>query len=1346
MLRLGIKLFVLFVVGAILFVGCGEAPKDPCSAVTCPTGQTCKEGTCVGETQTCTDGQTRCGTTCHNTKTDSTHCGSCNNKCREGEACKEGQCVLTCEGGKQACGPICVDTQTDVQHCGACGTSCKPGEVCKDGACKLFCASGTTACGDTCVDTSSNTKHCGACNNPCKDKEICKEGQCTQVCESGKTDCSGNCVDTQTDNNNCGACGKACKSKEICKAGTCELDCNKDQTACGDACVDTQTDDKHCGSCDNACPSGDVCKAGTCELDCPQGQVDCNGQCADTTSDVKHCGGCGKGCLAGEVCSSGACQSTCQSNETFCSGSCVNLQASTAHCGSCGNACKPGENCNAGKCTVLCQSHETKCSGVCAYLKTDSKHCGACGNACKTGEGCCGGTCIGQQDDNNNCGACGNICSGGSSCVAGACTCPKGQTLCSGTCVDLQSSKNNCGACGTSCTSTQACVQGSCLQGWAVSAGGYKGGETAYERSYAIAKDSNGNIYVSGNLNAQLKLGSLTLAPPSGKGLFVAKFDNKLQVQWAKVIEGDRIESWGLDVDSGGNVYVAGSFESSSISMGTLMLKKSGQSVFRSDAFVAKLDGNGKWLWVNGSQGAGSEWFFGVKADTQGNVYVAGSFADAKTSSPVRFGLTALTSDTATTVVGKLDSKGKWLWAQQITAKRYSNRAYGIDLDSSGSPYITGYMWDSTIFGSTTLYANRASAFVAKLDTSGQWQWAVSATSQKTESSYSHHIATDSSGNSYIVGYFYEKAVFGSLTMTSKGSTDVFVAKVDNKGKWLWAAQGGGSNKDEGYGIDIDASGNVFVTGYFDNAATFGSLSVQSKGRFDSFVAQLDSKGKWKWATAFGGNGNKYIPGDSGRGVVVDSAGKVYVSGTFAATVGFGSSTFTSQGHMDIFVTQLDSKGAIQNTKAFGGTVSGFEILNAVTVDSTGNIYVMGSFDSTLSIGTTTLSSPNGNQSMFVGKLDPKGKWLWVRSVDVSSGSLEGRALALDSSSHLYIVGAFSTVNSSSPIQIGATSLVSKVMDVFVAKMDKDGTWLWAKTAGGSHSDYGETVEVDSTGNVYVGGYFSSKDAGFGSTTLSSQGNSNAFVAKMDASGKWLWAKSVAGNYSQMYGLHLDSQGNIYTTGLSSGTANFGSLTHTGSGTSNDSLFVAKLDKSGAWKWVSGAKGARSFSRSIRLDKAGNIYVTGNFNDTVTLGSDTLSSSGNQDMFVGKLDNAGKWLWARKAGGPGFDSSNKVDVDAQGHVYFTGMYSNKATFGSTSFTASGFNLFLAHLDTNGKWVRTREVPSTSSSTIGSIGYGIKVGDSGIAYVVGVFSDSANFGGTTLKSNGSNDMFVWFSLP
>ncbi len=887
-------------------------------------------------------------------------------------------------------------------------------------------------------------------------------------------------------------------------------------------------------------------------------------------------------------------------------------------------------------------------------------------------------------------------------------------------------------------------MKGRCLQGWAVSAGGFKGGVDAGESSYAIAKDSNGNIYVSGNMNAQLELGSLAVTSQAGKGLFVAKFDDKLQLQWAKVIEGAEIESWGLDVDSGGNVYVAGSFLSSSLSIGSLTLTNSSQA-FEGDAFVAKLDGSGKWLWVNGSQGDLTESFFGVKADTQGNVYVVGSYQAPST--PARFGLTALTSKKSTTVVGKLDSKGKWLWAQTVSATKYSNRAYAIDLDASGALYISGNMMDSTRFGTTTLYTNRQSAYVAKLDKNGLWQWAVSATSKNTESSYSYHIATDNIGNSYIVGYFSQSVSFGSTTMTSKGGTDVFVAKVDNKGKWLWAVQGGGSNGDQGFGVDFDASGNVFVTGYFGGSATFGSFSVKSNGAFDSFVGQLDSTGKWKWVTAFGGNDNRYIPGDSGRGLVVGRAGNVYVSGTFVAAVGFGSSTFTSQGRTDIFVTQLDSKGAIQNTKALGGTVSGSESLQAVTVDSSGNVYVMGSFDSKLSIGTTTLSSPNGNRSMFVGKLDPQGKWLWVRSVDVFSGSLEGQTLAMDSSNHLYIVGNFSTINASSPIKMGSTSIISKSWDLFVSKMDKDGKWLWTRTAGGSQYDYSSVLEVDNTGNIYIGGYFSHTDAAFGSTTLSSQGQYDAFVAKLDTSGKWLWVKSVTGKENQqIHSLHLDKQGNVYTAGFTGGDANFGSLQLTGSSLSNGNAFVAKMDNSGTWKWVSRAKGQRSQINSIRLDNTDHIYVVGGFSGSITLGSTTLSSSGQEDAFVGKLDNTGTWLWAQQGGGSAFDSGRSVGVDAQGNVHFVGLFSGQATFGSTSLTGSGVDSFLARLDTNGKWLSVKTVSSKSGSVVGNIVRGIAIGGSGTSYVVGSFAGAADFGGTQLTSTGGNDMFVWFSLP
>jgi hypothetical protein len=417
------------------------------------------------------------------------------------------------------------------------------------------------------------------------------------------------------------------------------------------------------------------------------------------------------------------------------------------------------------------------------------------------------------------------------------------------------------------------------------------------------------------------------------------------------------------------------------------------------------------------------------------------------------------------------------------------------------------------------------------------WLWATKAGGMGGD--LCQGIAVDASGNSYVTGGFEGTAIFGSTTLESGGSQDIFVAKLDNRGNWLWAKKAGGTDSDYGYGIAVDASGNSYVTGYFYSAtATFGSTTLTNNGFANIFIAKLDSSGNWLWAKNAGYSGC----GTSGNGIAVDASGNIYVTGDFSGSATFGSITLTSNGDSDIFIAKLDSSG----------------------------------------------------------------------------------------------------------------------------------NWLWAKNAGGTDYDYGQGIAVDASGNSYVTGYFESTTATFGSTTLTSSGFSDIFVAKLDSSGNWLWIKNAGGtDYYEGCGIAVDTSGNSYVIGWFEGSATFGSATLTSNG--DDDIFVTKLDSSGNWLWAKKAGGTDYYEGcGIAVDASGNSYITGFFSDSATFGSTTLTSNGYCDIFIAKLDSSGNWLWAQNAGGTGSDWGHGIAVDAIGNSYVTGyFFSTAATFGNITIYGSG---------------------------------------------------------------------------
>lgn len=427
-----------------------------------------------------------------------------------------------------------------------------------------------------------------------------------------------------------------------------------------------------------------------------------------------------------------------------------------------------------------------------------------------------------------------------------------------------------------------------------------------------------------------------------------------------------------------------------------------------------------------------------------------------------------------------------------------------------------------------------------------------------------------------------------------------------------------------------------------------------------------------KWAVSAGGD----FGGEYGASIVVDATGQVYVTGmVISSTSTFGNTTLTGQG---VFVAKLDAAGGFLWAIPVGGASPGHD--RAIAVDSAGNSYFTGSFQSTLTLGGTTLTS-KGDRDILLAKLDGLGKPLWASSAG-GSGTDKGTAIAVDGAKTTYATGNFV-----STATFGSTSLTAQDSSAaFVAKLDAIGNVAAAVSAEAT----GDSIAVDAAGNSFITGSFS-ETATFGSTTLSTSSmfNPDIYVAKLDSGGNFLWAVSGGGTgVDNGKSIAVDASGNVFITGVFAGTATFGPTTLTGAG---DDIYVAKLDSSGNFLWaVSAGAGGSSltgYDYSIAVDSSGNSYITGTFHGTATFGSTTLTSSGpGSDIFVAKLDGSGAFVWAVSAGGTLSDRCHSIAVDASGHPYITGSFSQTVTFGGTTLTSKGgSDIFVAKLGTNGEF-------------------------------------------------------------
>ncbi len=411
------------------------------------------------------------------------------------------------------------------------------------------------------------------------------------------------------------------------------------------------------------------------------------------------------------------------------------------------------------------------------------------------------------------------------------------------------------------------------------------------------------------------------------------------------------------------------------------------------------------------------------------------------------------------------------------------------------------------------------------------WDWAVSG------GDYHHDkgtaIAADDSGNSYITGNFLYTADFGSAALSSLGGNDIYVAKLDADGNWLWAVQAGGQYiGDFGYGIAADESGNCYVTGCFENSADFGQFSLTSNGGRDVFLGKLDGNGNWLWVKKAGGIGS-----DAGYDVTLDEAGNCYVTGTFENTASFGSFDLNSSGASDIFAAKLDVNGNWLWATSAGS--NSYDNSRSIAVDAQNNSYICGQFVFTAYFGAYSIICAGGFQEdIFAAKLDADGNWLWASSAGgLYANSAYG--IAADADGNSYVTGKFCSTADFGSISLTAAGSSNFASDVFAAKLDNAGNWVWAAGAGGTDNDLGYSIDVDSEGSSYLTGSFRA-DAYFGADTLSSAGYDDIFVAKLDEQGNWLQADRAGGDSSdEGAAISLDNSGNANLAGSFKNTAFF---------------------------------------------------------------------------------------------------------------------------------------------------------------------------------------------------------------
>ncbi|NNE45651.1 MAG: T9SS type A sorting domain-containing protein [Rhodothermales bacterium] len=425
------------------------------------------------------------------------------------------------------------------------------------------------------------------------------------------------------------------------------------------------------------------------------------------------------------------------------------------------------------------------------------------------------------------------------------------------------------------------------------------------------------------------------------------------------------------------------------------------------------------------------------------------------------------------------------------------------------------------------------------------------------------------------------------------------------------------------------------------------------------------------WANPAGGPSN-----DRGAAVVVDADGNACVAGTVAYETVFGDTTVTA-GFADSFVAKYAPDGDLIWVRLGGGP--DLDRGHSIGADGFGNLYSTGFFRGSASFGVHTVVSA-GRNDIFVVKYDADGEVVWARRAG-GIGDDSGLGIAVSAAGdRVAVTGYFENSADFS----GTPLTTSSESDIFVAVYDGSGALAWARQAGAAddYDDRGVDVALTDAGDVVVTGVFE-ESATFGTTQLIGFDSEESFVARYTLSGDLDWVAQISGDGDEtVSGVAIDGLDHIFVAGGFGNTLTIGDSTRFNP-EANADVFLARFSAGGTLDWVRQVGGRlRGRASSVAADLDDHIIISGDFQGDLEFDDVVLTHHGGSDIFIAVYDAAGRYRWARQAGGAGSPRSFGTAVNQAGEVFVTGDFIDTTHF--DGFTISQVNLedvFVAKLET-----------------------------------------------------------------
>ena len=817
-------------------------------------------------------------------------------------------------------------------------------------------------------------------------------------------------------------------------------------------------------------------------------------------------------------------------------------------------------------------------------------------------------------------------------------------------------------------------------------------------REMAVATD--GNFYTVGSFSGEMSIGSNDYTSIGRRDAFLAKFQSDGTLIWFKQfspLPGERIDAFGIRLD-GDNIYFTG-YYSGVVSFGGIELP----GTHAKNLFLVRSNTDGE-IGMAINHPTSNEQEIGLKVDTgdNGEIFIVGS-----------------TDGTSTykhpSVIIKYAADGS------VLLDYYHDQNF-CDLKVMGENiYFLGTVNEPDSIGDFFLEPQKYDAFVAKSNTNMVFEW-VKMAGHTSGYGFSHAIEMFVSADEeiYFTGSNYANIVWGGFEIAGYGG---FVTKCTSNGDFLWLNTTGSSNADEPTDICANEE-NVFIS---LNSLKLKAFNV-SNGSL-AFETSLDIKAETVnyspinsallitqnandlirlssldastlntvWTILFGGDAAQSY----GIGMDVDQNGFLYNFGYTTNQIDYFGQTIDK----GLFLTKQDQGETVVWTKQFSNSsINNWVLGNFLVTDTVkNNVFICGAFSKPFIIpdGPTLTPAPDG--SIFIIKYDFDGSFQWVVQEDFNSRSL---AIATDFSGNLILSGYFNNT-----IDIGNTTLSSAGLDdIFVAKYDEEGVFVWAKRAGGEDVDWDSFVSADGQDNVYLTAEFMSQNITVDDYPITLEdGDGNVLIAKFDAEGDVQWVTVKAGSkaspsadyYGFPSGIRTSFEGDSYIKGWHYDSAYFDNIVLTSAFHSPSprkyNKFVAKLDTEGNTTWATTISEYRSSSdySQFDFDSKGNVYaglrVRG---DTTLFGEDFMYlRSGLYDLLVFKYNNEGELEWVKSIEGSATGSSwlNSIVNVSPTLTYVSGWFNDYLDFGTSSIFVTNKNGFIGLLDrTTGINVYQRE--------------------------------------------------------